>query len=61
MDSQANGIDRQSETKGELLTTLASQVDRQIILDLGGEFLEGSGFEHETPEAGFEQQEASND
>lgn len=62
MDSMENSRDRQWEsTSGELLTALASQVDRQLVLDLGGEFLEGSGFEHDLPETGFERQGASND
>lgn len=48
-------------TSGELLATLACQVDRQMVLNFGGEFLEGSGFEHEIPETGFKRQGVSND
>jgi hypothetical protein len=48
------------QSSEELLTALASQVDRQLVLDLGGEFLEGSGFEDEVPKAGFEPEEESN-
>jgi hypothetical protein len=36
------------------LDSLAAEVDRQLVLDLGGEFLDGSGFEKESPEANFE-------
>ena len=36
------------------LDSLAAEVDRQLVLDLGGEFLDGSGFETETPEPDFE-------
>lgn len=36
------------------LDSLAAEVDRQMVLDLGGEFLDGSGFETETPEPDFE-------
>ena len=36
------------------LDSLAAEVDRQLVLDLGGEFLDGSGFENELPEPGFE-------
>lgn len=36
------------------LDSLAAAVDRQLVLDLGGEFLNGSGFEAETPEPDFE-------
>jgi hypothetical protein len=61
MNSWTNGsAGQRGQSSKELLTTLASQVDRQLVLDLGGEFLEGSGFEHEVPEAGFEPQEDSN-
>jgi hypothetical protein len=51
---------RQEASSGELLTALAAQVDRQVVLDLGGEFLEDSGFENEFPEAAFERKEESN-
>jgi hypothetical protein len=61
MNSWTNGSRGQrGQSSEELLTALASQVDRQLVLDLGGEFLEGSGFENEVPETGFEQQEESN-
>ena len=36
------------------LDSLAAEVDRQLVLDLGGESLDGSGFESEPPEPGFE-------
>jgi hypothetical protein len=36
------------------LASLAAEVDRQLVLDLGGEFLDDSGFENESPEADFE-------
>lgn len=34
----------------EALSALAVEVDRQLILDLGGEFISDSGFEHEIAE-----------
>ena len=61
MDSQMNGFaGQQGESTEDLLSALASEVDRQLVLDLGGEFLDGSGFENERPESGFEAQEDSN-
>ena len=61
MDTQMNGFaGQQGESPEDLLSVLASEVDRQLVLDLGGEFLEGSGFENERPESGFEAQEDSN-
>ncbi|MCX6593144.1 MAG: hypothetical protein NTZ56_16630 [Acidobacteria bacterium] len=36
------------------LDSLAAEVDRQLVLDFGGEFLDGSGFESEPPEPDFE-------
>ena len=61
MDSQMNGFAaQQCESTEGLLTVLASEVDRQLVLDLGGEFLDGSEFENESPESGFDAQEDSN-
>jgi hypothetical protein len=61
MNSWINGgAGQRGASSEELLSALASQVDRQLVLDLGGEFLEGSGFEDEVPETGFEAQEKSN-
>ena len=42
------------------LDSLAAEVDRQLVLDLGGEFLEGSGFETETSEPDFESEGEGN-
>lgn len=61
MDSWTDGIaGQQGGRSKELLTGLASHVDRQLVLDLGGEFLKGSGFEDEVPETGFDPQEEFN-
>lgn len=61
MEFQKNGsTPRQCESTEDLLTVLAAEVDRQLVLDLGGEFLDGSGFENERPESGFVAQEDSN-
>ncbi|MCZ2075578.1 MAG: hypothetical protein HUU41_02945 [Bryobacteraceae bacterium] len=61
MDSWTNGsAGQQGPSSEELLRALASQVDRQLVLDVGGEFLEGSGFEDEVSETGFEPKEESN-
>ena len=61
MNLWTNGVAAQQvELSGEPLTTLASHVDRQLVLDIGGEFLARSGFEDEVPEAAFEQEEESN-
>jgi hypothetical protein len=61
MNSWTNGnAGQRRQSSEELLAGLASQVDRQLVLDLGGEFVEGSGFENEVPETGFEPQEESN-
>ncbi|MGH9627776.1 MAG: hypothetical protein ACRD7E_05475 [Bryobacteraceae bacterium] len=61
MNSWTNrGARQQAESSGEPITTLASHVDQQLVLDIGGEFLAGSGFEDEVPEAAFEQGEESN-
>jgi hypothetical protein len=61
MNSWTNGrAGQQGESSGEPITTLASHVDRQLILDMGGEFLAGSGFEDEVPESAFDQEEESN-
>jgi hypothetical protein len=58
MNSWTNGrAGQQGESSGELITILASHVDRQLVIDMGGEFLAGSGFEDEVLEAGFEQEE----
>jgi hypothetical protein len=37
------------------LDILAAEIDRQLVLDLGGEPLAASGFESETPESDFDQ------
>ena len=60
MDFQRNGTGQQGASAEGMLSVLASEVDRQLVLDLGGEFLGGSGFENERPESGFEAQEDSN-
>lgn len=57
MSSWINGApdaDPVGTTPETPLDFLAAEVDRQMILDLGGEFLDGSGFETETPEPDFE-------
>lgn len=48
------------ESSEEVLTRLASHLDRQLVVELGGEFLAGSGFEEETPERDFGPEEESN-
>jgi hypothetical protein len=61
MDKQ-NGITAQPELSvREFLTALAAEVDQQIVHALGGEALNGSGFEHEFPEADLEREGESND
>ena len=39
---------------------MAAELDRQLVISLGGEFLEGSGFEDEIPEPEFDAEGASN-
>jgi hypothetical protein len=61
MDQQ-NGKTAQPELSvREFLTALAAEVDQQIVHTLGGEALNGSGFEHEFPEADLEGEGESND
>ena len=44
----------------DLLAALAAEVDQQLVLDIGGELLDGSGLEGEVPEAAFQQEGESN-
>ena len=61
MDQRTNGVTGQPELSvREYLTALVSEVDQQIVLALGGEFLDGSAFERELPEANFIQEGESN-
>jgi len=61
MDKQ-DGITAQPELSVRgFLTTLAAEVDQQIVHALGGEALNSSGFEHEFPEADLEREGESND
>jgi hypothetical protein len=45
-----NGL---ADTKA--LDVLAAEINRQLVLNLGGEPLAGSGFEYETPESDFDE------
>lgn len=58
MNSQPDGTPDTNRTgqppASESLTLLANEVDRQLVLDLGGEFLKDSGFESETPVEEFQ-------
>ena len=40
--------------------SLANEVSRQLVLDLGGELLNGSGFENDTPDHAFETEDQAN-
>ena len=60
MNLWTDGVAGHQRPSEELLTALAAQIDRHLILDIGGEFLDGSGLEGEVPEADFEQEGKSN-
>lgn len=64
MNSWINGAPNADPIGTQPLTTpldsLAAEVDRQLVLDLGGELLDGSGFETEEPEPDFEAEGESN-
>jgi hypothetical protein len=60
MNLWMNGRAHPKEISGELLTVVAAQVDRQLVLELGGEFLDGSDLRAKSPRQGFEQEGASN-
>ena len=40
--------------------SLADEVNRQLVLDFGGETLNGSGFENDTPDQAFETEDQAN-
>ena len=40
--------------------SLADEVSRQLVLELGGELLNGSGFENDTPDQAFETEDQAN-
>ena len=50
MTTWTNGKPGQSERSRELLKTFATEFDWQAVISLGGEFLDGSGFDDEIPE-----------
>ena len=61
MAIQTNGKPAEPEPASrEVLTSLAAEVDRQLVLSLGGELLDGSGFEDEIPETEFGAEGESN-
>ena len=61
MDQRTNGVAGEPvPSVREFLTGLAAEVDQQIVHVLGGEFLDGSGFEQEVPEANFGREGESN-
>lgn len=40
--------------------SLADEVNRQLVLDFGGQLLDGSGFENDTPDHAFETEDQAN-